>query len=390
MRSRSSTLAPDEDEDEYMYSEKTPTPDSVAMKLIDIEGPMGDEVQAYIEEFKEDFVPSSKGSIVIEHDEEPYSPVSSVGPRRVPGPLEVQMQALMAKIVWIEQEDSLASVTPEEYEALQSKVALLEAENRKWQTRHEALFALRDEDVGNIIKTRGLLSKARRDLENMTRLRDEDLLNVQTVRSKLAEATRKLEKLESQSGRGTPTSARGRPSSLLLERRDTTDLFAAAKAAALEQRTLELEKRNEHLLAQLEALKSEQPVVMEPAAETEVSIDDLNRVAAHKAWKETVADLNAKLKMKDGEIARLKAASSANKPSSTSAAPLVAASGTYDWHRVEALHEEHASYRERVGGKMQRLRAEKEDLQRQLHRKEDECHALEVKVQSLQRRVAVV
>ena len=103
-----------------------------------------------------------------------------------------------------------------------------------------------------------------------------------------------------------------------------------------------------------------------------------------------MADLNAKLKMKDGEIARLKAASSANKPSSTSAAPLVAASGTYDWHRVEALHEEHASYRERVGGKMQRLRAEKEDLQRQLHRKEDECHALEVKVQSLQRRVAVV
>ena len=398
LRSRSSTLAGEEEID-FDYPEKTPTPDSVAMRLIDFE-PSTDEVRAYIEEFKEDFVPSSKGSIVQE--EEPLSPVSvsvSVAPRHVPGPLEMQLQDLMSKIVFMERENPLVAVKPEEYSTLQSRLEALEAEQKTWQSRHEALFALRDEDVANIIKTRGLLAKARRDLEEMTKLRDEDLDNVQAVRSKLAEATRKLEKLESQpqlqSGRGTPTSSstRGRPSSLLLERRDTTDLFAAAKAAALEQRTLELEKRNEDLVAQLNALKFSKSVIAE--GDGTGNIETVNRIAAHKAWKETVADLNAKLKVKDDEMTRLKAAAATASTVPTSAAvnspiaPLAPALGSYDWHRVEALHDEHASYRERVGGKMQRLRAEKEELQRELHRKEDECHVLEVKVQSLQRRLPV-
>jgi hypothetical protein len=48
--------------------------------------------------------------------------------------------------------------------------------------------------------------------------------------------------------------------------------------------------------------------------------------------------------------------------------------------------EEHGAYRESVGGKLQALRSEKEALQRQLHAKEDECHTLELSVQSLKRR----
>lgn len=111
-----------------------------------------------------------------------------------------------------------------------------------------------------------MLAKARRELEGMTKLRDEDLLNVQIVRSKLSEKTREIEKLRGSTGRVSP--ARGRPSSF--ERRDTSDLFAVAKAAALQQRVLELEKVNADLLSQNSTLKGG------------ASIDDLNRLTAHQ------------------------------------------------------------------------------------------------------------
>jgi hypothetical protein len=61
-----------------------------------------------------------------------------------------------------------------------------------------------------------------------------------------------------------------------------------------------------------------------------------------------------------------------------------------DWYRIEALLEEHSSYRESIGGKLQALRSEKEGLMRDLHRKENECQVLELKVQTLQRRANVV
>lgn len=60
--------------------------------------------------------------------------------------------------------------------------------------------------------------------------------------------------------------------------------------------------------------------------------------------------------------------------------------GSMDWNRIEALFEEHADYREVVGGKMQLLRSEKEALQKDFYRKENECHTLELKVRTLQRR----
>jgi chromosome segregation ATPase len=208
-----------------------------------------------------------------------------------------------------------------------------------------------------------LLASCRRELDATKALRDEDLVNVQIVRSKLAEKTREVERLHAQAGRTSPS--RGRPGSFL-ERRDTTDLFTAAKVAALEQRALELEKRNSDLVAQLGTSRGG-------------SIDDLNRATAHQAWKGTVADLETQLKAKDAELARLRGQGVS-----------AAGGGQMDWYRIEALLEEHAGYRESIGGKLQALRSEKEGLMRDLHRKENECQVLELKVQTLQRRANVV
>jgi hypothetical protein len=300
-------------------------------------------------------------------------PTAASAARRAMGPLESQLAALMEKVSHIEAKNPVASVTPDDYATMKARLETLEAEKRTWQKRHEAIWALRDEDVENNIKIRGDLAKTRRKLEAMTKLRDEDLVNVQAVRIKLADATKQVDRLRSlapgSSGRASPSRG-GRPPSMMLERRDTTDLFAAAKAAALEQRALEMEKRNADLLHQLTTLKGG------------ANIDDLNRMAAHEAWKAEVASLSARLKAKDAEITELRAAKAAPAPSGGTSA----AAGAVAWHRVEAIHEEHANYRERMGGKLQMLRSEKEGLQKELHRKEDECHELEVKVQSLQRR----
>lgn len=214
-----------------------------------------------------------------------------------------------------------------------------------------------------------MLAKARRDLEAMTALREEDLSNVLIVRAKLAEKTRELERMQAQNGRSSPS--RGRPASYL-ERRGTSsshDLFVAAKTAALEQRALELEKRNSDLVSQVETLKGGS------------SIDDLNRLTAHQAWKDTVAGLEAKLKAKDAELARAR--------SGSMSMPSGGGNGM-DWYRVEALLEEHASYREALGGKLQALRSDKETLQKELHRKENDYQALELKLQILQRRSTIL
>jgi hypothetical protein len=288
----------------------------------------------------------------------------------VPGPLESQLAMLMSKLVFMERENPVVSVTPDDYNEMKTRLQALENEKKTWHKRHEALYALRDEDVENNIKIRGMLAKARRDLEAMTKLRDEDLINVQVVRAKLSDATRNLERLQSQNGRSSPS--RGRPISTM-ERRGTMDLFAVAKAAALEQRALELENRNNDLVQQLSDLKGGS------------SIDDLNRMTAHKAWKDSVTDLELKLKAKDTEILRLRTDGASVSASATSGSAPAA-----DWHRLDAVHEEHATYREKVGGKMQALRSEKEALQKELHRKEDENHVLEVKIQSLQRRVNLI
>ncbi|KAF2625924.1 hypothetical protein BU25DRAFT_412172 [Macroventuria anomochaeta] len=297
-------------------------------------------------------------------DEANDEPVSPAPAPHVPGPLESQLAALMSKLIYIERSDPVAAVEPAEYQEVTARLKKIEEEKAQLWKRHTAIWALRDEDLENNIKIRGFLAKKDRQLEAMTALRDEDLVNVQVVRNKLADKTREVERLQSQAGTKSPT--RGRPGSFI-ERRATNDLFAAAKSAALEQRVLELEKRNSDLVTQVETLRGG------------ASIDDLNRMTAHQAWKDHVQDLEAQLKAKDVELAKRSSGSATEtKPSAS------------EWSRIEAIVQEHGAYREIVGGKLQALRSEKEALQKLLHAKEDECHALELNMQSLRRQIMAV
>ncbi|KAF2820027.1 hypothetical protein CC86DRAFT_361597 [Ophiobolus disseminans] len=314
----------------------------------------------YMESMEKKTTAISKLSTTREiRNEEPRSPIPA---SHIPGPLESQLAALMSKLIYLEHANPAVSISPEEHEGLRTRLTVLEDEKRQWWKRHEAIWALRDEDVENNIKIRGLLAKCRRELDMTKTLRDEDLNNVQIVRAKLAEKTRELDRLQAQNGRVSPH--RGRPGSYF-ERRGTSDLFVAAKTAALEQRALELEKRNSDLVAQVETLRGG------------ANIDDLNRFTAHQAWKDTVGDLEARVKAKDAELTRLRAGTASS-------------GGGMDWSRAEAVFEEHANYREAVGGKLQALRSDKEALQKELHRRENDCQALELRLQSLQRRSAVL
>lgn len=354
-------------------------------------------------------------------------------PNHQPGPLERQLSALLSSIIHLERANPTLSVTPADYAHTTNQLKALTAEKEAWTRRRSAIWSLRDEDVENNIKIRGLLAKARRDLEAMTKLRDEDLANVQILRAKLAEATRQTDRLKS--GQEQPqqrtaalpihrsASGNGRPVSISTsDRRQTDDLFAMAKAAALEQRALELEKRNADLVAEVEALRRQNvPMVSSSSASPEratmeTDLDALNSVVAHRAWKGLVNKLAKNIRDRDMEIEQLRnatAPASTHHPSraramrdATTTKPLVPSnmslqaavnadlrprpesSSAINWHhRISSLQEEHAAYREVIGAKLQALRSEKEALQRDLYKREDECHGLEGKVRRLEARV---
>ena len=82
---------------------------------------------------------------------EPASPAPAP---HVPGPLESQLAALMSKLIFIEQSNPAVSVKPEEYQEMQARLKQLEEEKKGWWKRHEAIWALRDQDVENNIKIR--------------------------------------------------------------------------------------------------------------------------------------------------------------------------------------------------------------------------------------------
>ena len=84
-------------------------------------------------------------------NEEPRSP----GPApHVPGPLESQLAALMSKLIFIEQSNPAVSVDPESFQAMERELKALREEKKTWWKRHDAIWALRDEDVENNIKIR--------------------------------------------------------------------------------------------------------------------------------------------------------------------------------------------------------------------------------------------
>ena len=122
--SRSSTL---DGEDDYMERiEKKPTPKLPARKEM--------------------------------HGDEPQSPAPAP---HIPGPLESQLAALMSKLIYLEHENPTISISPKEHEELQKRLNVLEEEKKHWWKRHEAIWALRDEDVENNIKIRVRLSSLR-------------------------------------------------------------------------------------------------------------------------------------------------------------------------------------------------------------------------------------
>jgi hypothetical protein len=74
--------------------------------------------------------------------------------QHIPGPLESQLAALMSKLIYLEHANPAISITLDEHEALRKRVEVLEEEKKHWWKRHEAIWALRDEDVENNIKIR--------------------------------------------------------------------------------------------------------------------------------------------------------------------------------------------------------------------------------------------
>jgi hypothetical protein len=82
---------------------------------------------------------------------EPRSPAPAP---HVPGPLESQLAALMSKLIYIEHANPVVSVTPDEFQQMQNRLKTLEEEKKTWSKRHDAIWALRDEDVENNIKIR--------------------------------------------------------------------------------------------------------------------------------------------------------------------------------------------------------------------------------------------
>jgi hypothetical protein len=171
------------------------------------------------------------------------------------GPLEQQLTILLSKVKTIEQDRP--TIMAADYEALQRQVKFLELERASFLRRQEALWHCRDEDLANLIKIRGELAWLRRQHEGIINLREQDAENLLNVRHKLAKLTWASEKQQQESAmqRIMPSSGSGRAS----VRQSTgpgSDLWAAAKSAAMEQRVLELESVNSTLRAELDKTRA--------------------------------------------------------------------------------------------------------------------------------------
>ncbi|OKL56396.1 hypothetical protein UA08_08069 [Talaromyces atroroseus] len=169
--------------------------------------------------------------------------------RETTGPLKEQLLAIISKVGTLEA--NVPTIMAADYAKLQQRVAKLEAEKTSLSDRHEALFAMRDADVANLVNVRSLLAKERCEHEAILKLRDDDLQNVIELRNKLAQAIW----TSSNSQPATPNKDKR-----LGKRQSTSqsnDLWQAAKTAALEQRVLELESANANLREKLEHFNSE-------------------------------------------------------------------------------------------------------------------------------------
>ena len=252
------------------------------------------------------------------------------------GPMSHLLHSLLLRVADVEH--ARPTVTAEEHNTLQKRVTELERENLTALKSHNALLAIRNEDLANLIKVRGLLAEENREHAAFRRLREDDLENVLALREKLAKATwsGKLstatasvaDRRSSGSGESVTPIQQKRSS-----KSDSADLWQQAKTAAMEQRVLELEKAN----AELRAAALAQPV-------------------------------------------------------SYSAPVAVAATATPDQlllTRVENMFEDSLRQRERMATRMQLLRSEKEGLLKEVAGLEDRNGELEALVERLKRGISM-
>jgi hypothetical protein len=270
------------------------------------------------------------------------------------GPLAEQLLSLLSKVCEIEKDQP--TIMASEYQKLEARVAELETEKQTWHQRHEALFALRDEDIANLINVRGLLAHERHEHEAMRKLRDDDLQNVIELRNKLAQATWSASPKQEPSPPTMTTTTintaatHNRMASSPQAKRlslgrspEGTDLWRAAKIAAMEQKVLELESANTDLRAQLDRahtalLTSSQPTQTQTATNNK-------------------------------------------------AAPGASGSGDIDSNSIGLLFEGALRYRERFIVRIERLRAENDELRKGLSRKEDETAELEHTIEKMRMKI---
>ncbi|KAL9625362.1 MAG: hypothetical protein Q9160_000425 [Pyrenula sp. 1 TL-2023] len=415
MNSQEATLA---DEEEIEPPEKTPRPDSFSPKEIEIE---------------------EDARSTDTHSDESEVPQ----PPRIPGPLESELLGLISKVARLEEGNPTAIFSNDEYLTLQDRVEALEAEKSTWASRHEALFALRDEDVANVIKLRVMLAEERREHAAIRQLRDDDLVNVIKLREQLADKTWKEDKAASQSpggidsrpGTSTPTSASGRPKSVFIERRSTaTDMWQAAKMAAMEQRALELERANADLLSKLENVESAprsdtaQPKSDEghgrKNSDVSSAFEELEQQLRNKdeaieaarreiaslharmnqstteapndtKLRETVTDLEFQLRTKDARIMQLSQPHTQVQAQLLQPKPVPVAASKQSagveaeiqlaHDKAEGLRAQKNRLQESMTRKVQDLRRERETLLKDLDRKEDEVADLEGRCDGLER-----
>lgn len=238
------------------------------------------------------------------------------------GPLEQILMSIMPKISNIEK--TQPSVMAEDYQSLKAENEALKKKYDNLFARYEAIYALRDEDLQNLIKVRGLLATERRQHEGLKKLRDEDLQNLINLRDKLAK--------NNWSGKSSASSNRNR--SVRQSRVDSsaTELWQVAKMAALEQRCLELEK------------------------------------------------VNKDLKSRSGTSTPVE--------SHVVSAPGSVSAGNVSMDRIEALLENTITQREKIASKVQKLRSEKDSLQKTVEQLEDRNTELESSVERLERKLA--
>lgn len=165
------------------------------------------------------------------------------------GPMERLLHSLLRKVTDVER--GAPTVMAEEYEKLNQRLQALEKEKMAFIEAHAALLTIRNDDLCNLIKVRGLLAEERREHAAIRKLRDEDLENVLVLREKLAHATWSKpqqhpapQQQRRSSGSRSPTPRQSRSVG--------DDLWQQARTAAMEQRVLELERANSELRAQKE------------------------------------------------------------------------------------------------------------------------------------------